>query len=437
MQRCFAITLIMLISLPAAAASAPGTYYVQGSWINVRTGADSGSPILDHLTTNTAVTLIASHPDSCEIRWQNRHGYIPCHYLGTSPVTSEQLSQIDGQGHRVIPDAPLRAFWLAPSHDTLFAAGKYLEKTRLSPQQREIEAGLPDEQRESPNPPAPRIIRYPIPEFDAMKALMAQGVTLTLDNQAIASLWPQCLPPGHAESADPGWYDCDRARLPPVQPSLFRNLREFSDPAPDVDRLSALFGIPETGNVQGGPSWTIPYMANNHSFVSAWDIGSFRTTLTRPIVEEVVAQDGTISAYEWTPVNDMTPDVDMSYCHQNDIGNGRQAQYPLPGQPPIKHALLWFEVPAALPYRHATIKRSIWSLPASQITQSNHNEITRTITYVIDLNQDGIPDLVQLDLWDKIQDAQHYVTPPQRNIFVNVNGQWRILQLGFDGANCD
>ncbi len=437
-------------------ADAPGKMFVHGSWVNVRSNAAADGPVVAHVTTNTPVMAGAPDGKACPISWgKDQKGFIACKLLGDRPLTLAEVSREslpDGK-----PDpmySPARAFWIAPSMDALFYAGKQFQKTLLPLEQFNREEG--NVEGGNMDAPAPRLVRYAVPEFDAMKAVLAGGIVagpdrdpVLLSCERMASLMA-ALPKDQVAKVSREWQDfshpnsadyphlfepmgrCDvpelpTLSLPKIGPSLFKHVRELSAGNAPIERLSAHFSIGEHGKASGTPKWVNDY--DHKRYNGAWDIGMYELTLDKPVFEHVVGRTGLVGAYQWTPQVRTVPFEGSSNC-ATGLHNKRMGKQVMAGYPAVKDALLWFQSPVALPIRAAKIKTQSYTVPQ----KTDPGGVKKIVTYDIDLNGDGIADFVQWDIWGTAQ-----VSPPDgefltlRQVFVNINGTWYPFEQDYYG----
>lgn len=443
---------VAAFSLCAAVAHANNETkrWVHGSWVNVRSTAAADGPVIDHVITNTLVLLRAENGKSCEISWdkggKTARGFVPCKLLGDRALRLAEVANETYRDGKANPQySPPRAFWVAPSMDALFWAGAHFGKTLLSQQQQELERGA----SANPGAPPPKLVRYPVPEFDAMKAVLANGIVAPADRDpplltcrqmqearraqqpdntpAVTRGYPEWSYPGleNFPHAYPMASDCrvpelPRLKLPDTKPSLFRNSKELAPGNADIERLGAHFGIVERGRTVGAPKWELDYDAMRYT--GAWDIGKYELTLDKPLVEHVIGRTGLVGAYQWTSQVRETPFGPSGTCAEG-LRNRRMGKQVLPGYPTIKDALMWFQAPAALPFKKAVVKSRVERVPDSARTD-NGIGIKRVAIYEIDLNGDGIPDFVQWDIWGTPEISGPDPLLTLRVVFVNINGEW-------------
>jgi hypothetical protein len=162
--------------------------WIHGSLVNVRAEPVATAAVLTQLKVNTPVqaTSAAVEGGFCELVLDDgQRGFTSCQLLGDRLLTMPEV------GHRYLPDgrtlnpnySPQRAFWMEPSLDRLVEAGRYFESKFLTAEEQSRENQSNGNQR---NKPAPH--RSAIPEFEAMKAVMRNGITATFPEQEPARL---------------------------------------------------------------------------------------------------------------------------------------------------------------------------------------------------------------------------------------------------------
>ena len=421
--------------------------WVHGSWVNVRENAQPDGKVLAQLVTNTQVSLLGQNQKSCEILWgETQRGFIPCRLLGNAPLRLADTALPD-----LPPDyiknnpqySPPRSFWIAPSMAALFDAGKHFQKTLLPAAQYAQETGETPQNTEKPA----KLVRYPVPEFDAMKALLAQGIVAGPDNDPpllscretrklrekqpyVANSYAQLESPGWREKyphASPYTDDCQhhqfpKLALPAIRPSLFRDARQIAPGSAGIERLGAHFGIVEKGRTIGAPKWEYYYQDGNH-YTGAWDIGKYELKLEKPLVEHVIGRNGLVGAYRWQPSLRTTPfGPEESFCREG-FGSKRSGKELLGSYPAVKDALLWFQATEPLPYTKATVSSRTLTPPPGKPAEEDR-AYYKVVAYEIDLDNDKVPDFVLWDTW-----AAPVVSGPDpmvssRRLFININGEW-------------
>jgi hypothetical protein len=444
----------------ASAQNTADTRWVQGSWVNVRAAAAADAPVTAHVITNTQVSLVAQHDKVCEIAWgKDQHGFVACKLLGDRALTLAETANASTPDGKPNPQyAPARAFWIAPSEGALLKAGANFQQTLLTPDQLAAEQG----QKIGPDNSViiPKLVRYPVPEFDAMKAELAKGIV------ASADMNPPLLTCKQMQDAKDAYYkannkpipdtmqtypdwryphdenfpnmgtalsDCrvpelPNLHLPAVTPSLFKSSKEILPGSVSAERISAGFGIVERGRVTGAPKWVVGI--HDTGYTGAWDIGRYELTLDKPVIEHVIGRTGLVGAYQWTPELKEVPNDQNDSC-DSGLRNARNGKNLVPGYPNIKDALMWFQSPVALPFRTAKIKSQAIRVPSKGKNADENDWLKRVVVYEIDLNGDGIPDFVQWDMWGEGDPSAPNAEVAAREVFVNINGEWYPFDQDF------
>lgn len=423
--------------------------WVHGSWVNIRESAQPDGKILAQLVTNTPVTLLGQNEKSCEIRWdENQHGFLPCRLLGNAP-----LRLADTAFESLPPDytrknplySPARSFWIAPSMAGLFDAGKHFQSSLLSAKQYALESGLLENGDCCVGEKPAKLVRYPIPEFEAMKALLNKGIVACPDNappllscretrklrdaHPLLNRYDYLEYPGWREKyphASPYVDDCmhhdfPKLALPAIRPSLFKDDKQIAPGSAGIERLSAHFGIVENGRTSGAPKWEFERHGNHH-YTGAWDIGKYELKLEKPVIEHVISRNGLIGAYRWQPSLNIKPFGPSDGC-QEGFKNTRSGKELLAGTPAVKDALFWFQSTAALPFTKAAITSRTLTPPSSKQADGDVR-LYKVVVYEIDLDNDKIPDFVLWDTWTTPQITGPDPLLASRRLFVNINGEW-------------
>ncbi|MFO1369318.1 MAG: hypothetical protein U1F46_10015 [Marinagarivorans sp.] len=446
MDKKFSILILCFMSVFSVAAEQPK--WVAGSWVSIRKTIDATSPIVDHLVTNSAVNQINKNDKVCEISWaQQGRGFVPCEFLGDKPLQfSELLVKLDSAvPHR--DSTPLRAFWLKPTAAGLFQAADYFHGTLLTDAQRQGEVG--DSSAFAPG----KLIRYAVPELEAMKSVLSKGIVAPAeafvpliscreiqsaqdkikgDWEQVTSSWASQMRLQYPYSPYTSFRGPCRVsgvpklNLPTVKPSFFTNAAQLASGDATVEELSARFGILEKGRVLGGPRWELDYDA--YRYTGAWDIGKYELQLTQPIYEHVIGRNGLIGVYRWQPKSIITPNGVSSYCVEG-LRNKRMGKELVPGYPAVKGDLFWFQTNTALPFKSAKISRAVVMAPENKNADPSLQLANKVAVYEIDINSDGIVDFVQWDAWGKPQIAGPDPLLVSRRVFVNISGIWYPLSM--------
>lgn len=415
-RRPLMLALAAGLGLPAAQA-ADATRWVHGSWVNVRATAAADGAVTAHITTNTEVQLVSQQGNACEITWGTEaRGFIACKMLGEDKVRLDEVAVPTLAGDKPNPKySPLRAFWLAPSADAFYNAGQYFQRTLLSQAQRDAEQGESDHK--------PKLVRYAVPEFDAMKALLAGGI-VSARQAALPAIVSQCGAAGRgkrpAANQDANWA-CYTPALPKVAPSYIKQKNQVLFGSADVDLLSSHFGIKEFGKVAGGPKWD-QMRSEGYHYTGVWDVGSYQLKLAQPMVEHVIGRTGLMGALAWTPSQTTAPLELVSTCNGSDRLRAEGGK-PLADYPKVSDELLHFQVLEALPFRHAKITVSSRKLKPSDdapdvVKPTSVNE------YLIDLDGDGVPDILQAEGTASVPDYGSLVVS---KTYANIAGVWTLV----------
>lgn len=419
------------------------TRWVHGSWVNVRESGLQTSVVRGQVSTNTQVSLLAVADKSCEIETQAKlRGFVPCNLLGTRPLRLSELAyeQINDKPNPQY--SPPRAFWVSPSMAALFAAGQHFQRTLLSKKQYNLEIGhlengacCADTQAK---PPA--LVRYPVPEFEAMKAVLAQGVIAGKDldppllscaaaqaagiDDANYGGYPQQLAEKHPFIP---WIDAFSCRvkslpalsLPPIRPSLLKSEQDILPASASLEQISGRFNILEKGQTIGAPRWILDYDVMRYN--GAWDIGSYHLRLQEPIIEYAVGRNGLIAAYQNTLEQRFTPHDAQTAC-SGGFSDYRPPKNLLSGYPSIKNPLFSFRVKNQLPINKATIKARSINASAPKNADANAVAYSKAVIYEIDLDNDNVADFVQWDLSQQEEGGNSHVV--SHRLFININGVW-------------
>lgn len=428
--------------------------WVHGSRVNVRKSSETNSAIVAKVTANTLVRIQSRLGEVCQIGWgAGLEGYVPCQFLGDRPLRlSEVMRPFLPDGRNINPQySPSRGFWIAPSMASLFEAGRYFHQTALSSKQLSDELGYGEDgtRRGSEGSP-PKLVRFPVSEFDAMKALLADGIVASQDhdpplltcaqmqeayNRQLAafgggpakSYWPSIYP-NHQDFPFefPVTHVCQvealpNLKLPAIKPSFFKSSAEILPGSAGVERISAHFDIRERGRVLGSPKWERDY--DTSRYTGAWDIGLYELTLETPVIEHVIGRTGLIGAYQWRPQMRVTPFGPSEGCAEG-LRNRRMGKELVAGYPAIKDSLVWFQSTTALPVHKAKVTARSVIRPAPSArpmpeAEEGATAIKRAAVYEIDIDADGIPDLVKWDLWSASGGML-----AMRMVFANIAGEW-------------
>lgn len=442
--------------------------WIHGSVVNVRRKPDARSEIIAQLRINTPVQSDDRDQGNgyCRIAWEEHHrGYVACNMLGARAI---QLAEV---GTRYLTSNTLnpnysasRAFWIEPSVGRLIEAGKEFEERFLTQEELKLERG--NWEGERPNP-LPTLRRFKIPEFEAMKSLLARGVIASHSNvepnlipsSTLLARWSELkrlalegnpadkssqyneLKAQHLDwgQRDPSISLLRQIELPVVRASTFLDEREVGRPNDSTESLSEKFKIPFKAIVTSGPTW-LPDGHQNSAYVfGAWDAGAIETELAKDAFKHIVYANGTIRSERVRVKGGVFPaaDADGDAC---DIGfsfgdaapsfwrrytkaTGVEASTTGPDSK-LKGRLFFFYTKKPLEYRIAKISKHTASVGVDGFSSATH--------YSFDLNRDGIPDLLMWEgsgisnqaIHDPGADLPHY-----RMAFVNIGGEWHLLAV--------
>ncbi|MDR0997068.1 MAG: SH3 domain-containing protein [Zoogloeaceae bacterium] len=427
--------------------------FVHGSYVNVRENAAPDSAVIDHVTTNTPVEVLAQADKRCQIRYgADKTGFVPCNLLGNRKLTLAEVGRewfYDPVKKENVFDpafSPPRAFWIAPSYLMLSQAGDYFEKKLLSPKQYNLEQGENENgsfrQYDYDRDPAPKLVRYPVSEFEEMKTWMAHGIIASpevvdwkwkscreLDEESrkiepdpypfapIPDYWNEdgnnpywVFPQGYIYPISyPGIKRCEEEGmnlLPKIQPSFFKEAKSVLPGNPYIETISAHFGVKEYGKVLNGPKW-LWVRHEGPRYIGTWDIFEYELEIKTPIFEHVIGANGNVGVYQWFPKTTLSPDTGC--IDYDSIAVKRNGTKLLDGYAAVSKSLFWFQSPTPLPFHQAKIsKRTI------------RDDL---IAYTIDLDSDGISDFVKLSS----ELGEEYGVYGMGIIFINLNGEWHFF----------
>ncbi|MDK2126389.1 SH3 domain-containing protein [Parachitinimonas caeni] len=427
--RWTVLTLSLLTVGPALAADVARLRFIQGSWVNLRADAGQNAAVITQLTINTEVALLGEQNKSCEISWQDKRGFVPCRLLSEKKLTIAEFERyLPGGSENVRYSAP-RLFWLAPSAARLVAAGESFWESMLTPAQKLKEApvryasrlGKPIPEIHPETDKVPPLVRYPIPEFDAMKALLKAGIVVAPEKKPVYVRWPDAEAAhkadrlgsmGEAASLLDGLIAL--AKPTAISPSLFKRDADLAPPGVGIEALSALFQFKETLKPLAGPRWEwTDYREIDPHYSGAWDLGSFELRLDHPVYEHRIGSKGEVGVYEWMVTDKWEPNFVGTDCFDGFIEpQGKQL---MPGYAKVSKPLTWFYTAAALPHKKATVVSRTLKFP-------KHDSVNRLEIRDIDLNGDKVPDLA---LW-QVMDSDG-LRLSAHILLANIGGVWTLI----------
>jgi hypothetical protein len=456
---------------------APGSRWIVGSWVDVRATPLENGEVVTRLKVNTEVHAdgVVSRTGFCGIAWgDGQHGFVTCESLGDRALRIEDIANYYLPDGRTKNPAysPTRAFWLEPSLERLWAAGQYFESKFLSDEERAKEQALDGAWDTKPIPK-----RSTIPEYEAMKAVMRNGIVgvfPTLEPSRFSLLSRKLAPweelKALAEAGDPsnqnsmynelrslqlnwGYRDPSvsllRAiELPIVGASLFKHENEIGRPLATTEEISAKFAIPYQATVLTGPQW-IPGGHYNGPYVfGAWDAGAIETKLTREVFKHTLYASGKIVSERDTVKGGKQPphDADDSECNLGfSLGDASpQVWKALPSFVPkpvsveagdAKLFYFYSKVPLQYTQSKGTEQVRSFDAEASQLdvdVKFNTAGFTSATERYFDVDLDGVMDLLMWEGtgWSKqeIHDPGGEL-PHYRMIFMNIDAKWYLLAV--------
>lgn len=415
--------------------------WINGSWVPLHPQPAADAPALLHVHTNQAVDLLSENGEWCEVRVveTGEKGYLRCEELGETElsVKSVEMPRIDYDTFN--PDySPTKAFWIDPSVPRLLHAGDDFEMTELPEQQWHVEQGNyfdgPPESydnREVPDRPV-------IPEFEAMKAAMTDGIVAGEHSRPRFHHWATVQAKAReltntrngfrhdgVYAWGPSIFTLQTAILRPVTPSFFDSSRQLAPAHSGIDALSANFGIVQKIRITGAPKWVWP-RHESLMLAGSWDIGAFDQYLTSPVVEHVIGRRGLVGANQWPASisRDLGEEAE-AYCDSGLHLSPRAAE-PLPDYPAVKDPLIWFYTAKPLPFKKAKITTH---------AQRPYSEgVSLIVAHEIDIDGDGVADLAAIEQigaerHDWSQGAETTTSVGLRMFFANVSGDWYLIDL--------
>lgn len=446
-------------TLPTFSSAAAVEKWIVGSYVNVRAQPYQNAIVEEHLVANTLVKLLSQQGEFCEITWGSGHqGFVACNLLGNEALHIENVGTKPNDGEKPSPQySPSRAFWIEPTIERLFDAGEYFRSTMLSPNQLKSENDYPQNywgtlsQGDSQQPP--KLKRFPLPEFDAMKKMMVAGIVaprsqyvplMSWNNIRIQMKDMNALPKAdqhqyllrfapsflitNGEKFDVVKYE--RIKLPIVKPSYFKDPNAIGRPSADAEQLSAQYQIQHRLTVLDKPTWG----GDSNSYpilMGAWDIGRVETRLVSPVYEIAIDIDGEISIGKTVAKTQYLKGEDT--CRWGFMKG--TSNKPLPGYKINEDPWIFFRLATvpAITKAKVIIRKSSQD-NAAKVDGSNFQLTTARV----DLDNDGVTDVF---VWDDGIDGYDHQFPGNvartRLIFANVAGQWYLLDSDQEQAcNC-
>jgi Bacterial SH3 domain len=395
---------------------ASGRRWVHGSKVNVRSQPSANASVIATWVINTPIQVGKQANDWCHATSaQQVSGYVACNLIGASPVTLQQAYTRNAQG--LFPEhTSARAFWIAPSVQRFLDFGNELNGSALSDEQRKQE-----EKSQRP-------VRFRIPEFDAMKQRLLEGVLPDITQEIFRVNFASMKP--LREFLD--YWRVDVATLeylkrigpatilPATKPSLFAahgDVILFSES--NVDALTAMVGQPSKIRFVGRPVWvTGRHSAGVHSI---WDIGGVEAILAKPVVLHAVSYTGLVEARTIDFSEQLKSALHTDSCAEgfDTLPQGRHVI----GYPRVKDRLVAWYMPNALPDKKIDIVSRKTQIVARNASGGKPPALESAVVHLIDLNRDQIADIAVIDTAVPTSPT----VPPygkERYFFVNIAGQW-------------
>ncbi|MDO8416902.1 MAG: hypothetical protein Q7S87_11910 [Agitococcus sp.] len=437
---------------------APLTQWINGSWVNIRLAPAPDAPVLTRLIVNTPVTLIAKVANSkfCEITWQasETHGFISCNLLGSEPLKIKEIGVEFFDDEKLNPHySPTRAFWLEPSFIRLQAAGQHFWKTMLTPEQKALETVQENGNRDFKWENRPTLRRFPIPEFEAMKDLLKNGIIAsTPQDRQPPAMWKDLKKVIHAKKLDlnkassairqlnPFFPDSlstifmlQQIELPAISTSYFKNINDIGRPSAGTEEISAQFKIPYAIKIINGASWQNAHYNGIYLFGS-WDMGEADFFLKESIYVHTLSKKSLIkSEVSHVPNGFRIDNEEGENCHE-----GFQLNTPITtsivqnlSSSQNNESLFFFYTKTPLPITKSKVIKGSWHpLKTDEAAKwgQPHEVFTHGLETLFDINDDGIPDFA---LWEGKRSTFEANKPELnlRMIFTNAGGQWYLLDI--------
>ncbi len=434
--------------------------WVNGSWVNVRSAPSPSGKVVTHLKVNTPVAAAPAKDDFCEIRYEEtQRGFVACSLLGEQMVKIEDVGvQYDSNMSPNPAYSPTRAFWIQPSLGRLREAGTYFENTLLTPAQKALETEV-GRNADGSLQERPQPIRFAVPEFDAMKAVLTSGIIAAPSRTMNYGLWseikrtvavgstedPSKVNPLHYRLQESEYLTMLRqVELSPVKPSYFKDIDEVVVSDNNVETLSAKFKIPYAIKILNGASNQTDNEGGAYVYGS-WDMGEVDAFLTKQIYTNSVSYRGEIKTVPTNIVN-------QHRIERSDQGeaSGCQVGFQSGWTPPQVAAtlnmgdvendtLFYFFTRNPLASKQATIiaepaKRL--SVDEAVMSFNSYKTFRYSSTKYFDVDNDGIADFA---VWDGYripsgdysdEMRQHLLPEPNfRMVFTNAGGQWYLTAI--------
>ena len=395
-----------------------GSHFVHGSWVHVREKADLASRAQDQLVTNTPLEVIERNSNWCAVRYgAGKTGYMACNFLGAAPLTLAQASK-----------EPAREFWVAPSPNRIAAYGKSL----VPPPHLKM-----DVIRQTYK--VPQEVRYPkVPEFEAAKKHLQAGVVLNPAHEI-----------NRGQPVDlAGVFKPYQLKAPVPKLSYFLTHSSVALASEtDADGYAAVARsrvsmqqinakLPMTWhNRHNGPE--------PEGVFGFWDVAEATLSFQPPLGSYSIASNGLVAATGIRKIgfsvggeghycggqflSKSFPEATTSYHSMENF-----EATPIVGFPVFKDSTLVlasFTTDQPFQKKSVNIRSHRKTMVITQLSDDKTDlKLLETLKpeavfYEIDLDKDGVADIVMLNVPTSIGNVSGGLMQSQR-WFVNINGQW-------------
>jgi hypothetical protein len=302
----------------------------------------------------------------------------------------------------------------------------------------------------------PQLKRFPIPEFDAMKQRMRDGVIepAALHTQQPVS-WSALLKLAGADEI-PTRQTLDTTRrldsrlfyagilvmllqleLPVPAPSYFKSLAEIGKPSAMPEDISAQFQMPYAMKFLGGPFWEHSESGGTNR-IGWWDMGNVDVFLQKPLFKNTLMLNGQMKSETTTMKHRFWQDNCSEGFHFG--GPATQAE-PVKSLAQRKSQTGFVNEPVFFFYTQAklpalTVPVSINMQPSknlqydSKTKKQRHEQFTQATITSYDLNADGVADFVLVEAWHVLPFSSSSLPEPgYRVLFVNAGGEWYLFDI--------
>ncbi|MDK2126390.1 SH3 domain-containing protein [Parachitinimonas caeni] len=400
--------------------------FIAGSWVNLREAPSDSAKVLGQWVINTPVTLLSEQGRFCEVSAEGRQGFIACRLLSEHKTRLEEVDAHLADGTDNPKADPTKAFWLDPTVERLFDAGEWFWGKMLSPKQqakeRPLQYGSEQDKadvsagkyRDKPTP----LVRFAIPEFEAMKDLLKKGRVFPVKAEGAPVPFETFMAQqAEADKRRQPWevsYPSVNYKLAILAgKSVFAGERDLAPPSFSVQQCSGWFSLPARIKSVTAPRYLNAYWLEvDARYSGGWDVGSVKFGLDASVHEYRIWPDGTVTRHRFEPQDEITRGVERACVDLPRYGEslaGKEPEYDSKGKVP----LLWFVSPKLFEF--------------SKKAQITRRKIKQESGYVevfdVDLNQDRIPDL---SLWRQVAVTVIVgdVDAVQKTLFANVSGRW-------------